>query len=291
MPSSEHPRDVLRRRGLAANRRRGQSFLVSAKIMDRIVEEAQVAPDDVVLEIGTGLGRLTERLASRAHCVVSVEIDKGLCKVAAQRLSGAGNVQLLHADFLAAKHEINPLVTEAVREAAGGQPIKVVSNLPYQISSPAVLNLLEWEVPVREINVMLQADLVARFGGAAGSPEYGPATVVAAYWADLAVLFDVPASAFWPAPSVTSQFVRFVKHGRGPHAKSYPAFVEVVSKLFQQRRKILARALALGWDKAVAQAALSRTGFDGKMRSGTLSVAEFVRLADTLDEMKAGGKA
>jgi len=137
--------------------------------------------------------------------------------------------------------------------------------------------------------VMLQADFVARFGAAAGSPDCGPGTVVAAYWADLEVLFRVPASAFWPAPSVTSEFVRFVKHARGPHAKSYPAFVEVVSKLFQQRRKTLARALALGWDKAVAQAALDRTGLDGKVRSGNLNVAEFVRLADVLGEIKAGG--
>ena len=290
--NAEHPRDALRRCGVTANRRLGQNFLVSPGVASRIVEEAQVCREDVVLEVGTGLGILTEHLAAQAAAVISVEIDRRLCEVARERLGSMTNLRLLCADFLEGKHSINPLVTAAVREAAAGRRLKVVSNLPYQIATPAVLNLLGWEVPVCEMDVMLQVEVVERFRAQPGSSEYGPSSVVVAYWAGVEEVFRMPASAFWPQPGVSSCFVRLRPRPPDPEARSYRAFIEVVSKLFQSRRKTLGRAMELAWGRDVAQRLLGEAQLDRSLRPGNLTPAQFVRLADVLDEVRPqGGEA
>jgi 16S rRNA (adenine1518-N6/adenine1519-N6)-dimethyltransferase len=277
-----HPRDVLRAHGLAANQKLGQNFLLSADVADRIVREARVGPQDAVLEIGTGLGQLTERLARAAAAVVTVEIDRGLCEIAKSRLAPYPNVILLHADFLESKHRINPLVTDAVRSAGGGRVSKVVSNLPYQICSPAVINLLEWELPVAEMDVMLQAEVVERLAAGPGTSEYGPLTVFVAYRAAVEVLFPLPPSAFWPQPAVSSQFVRIVPHAPQTEARSYDMFSQAVNKLFQSRRKTLSRALKIGWGDDVAGKVIRDVSLEPTRRPDTLTVAEFVSIADAL---------
>ncbi len=285
----EHPREILRGSGLSASRRLGQHFLVSPNVMARILEAARIAPDEVILEIGTGLGRLTRRLAQRAACVVSVEIDRGFCEIAGDRLAGCDNVTLLCGDFLASKHEINPAVTAAVRGARAGRPVKVVSNLPYQISSPAIINLLEWEVPVEQIVVMLQAEVVERLTAAPDTRQYGPLTVFAAYRAEAEELFSVPPSAFWPRPAVRSSLVRLVPRAVNPRAQSYRTFAEAVNRLFQNRRKTLARALRIGWGRARAEAVLERLELEASVRPDKLALRDFVQVADALTA--TGGEA
>ncbi|MDP6439822.1 MAG: 16S rRNA (adenine(1518)-N(6)/adenine(1519)-N(6))-dimethyltransferase RsmA [Candidatus Brocadiia bacterium] len=216
--NSEHPKPILQRLGIRPRRRLGQNFLISDQLLDRIVELAGVGPEDAVLEIGTGLGRLTARLADRARAVVSVEIDPGLYAAALDRLAGLENVTLVNADFLARKHLINPEVERALRQAAGDGPFKVVANLPYQISSPGIINLLEWEPQPAEIDVMLQAEVADRLTAGPGTPQYGPLTVFAAYWADVERLMKVPPSAFWPQPQVGSAFVRITPRTSKPEA-------------------------------------------------------------------------
>jgi len=280
--SSDHPRDILRERGIVARRGLGQSFLVSQAVMARMVEACRVSASDVILEIGTGLGHLTEQLADRAAAVVSVEIDRRFCDVARDRLAGRDNVTLLCADFLAGKHRINPVVTDAVRKAAQGLPVKVASNLPYQISSPAIVNLLEWELRVGEIDVMLQAEVAQRLSARPGTEHYGPLTVFAAYRADIEELFAAPASAFWPRPAVRSVFVRLLPRPPALSALSYEILAQVVQKLFRCRRKTLARALRLAWKDVDVKGLLEGLGLEPAMRPESLSVADFVRLANAL---------
>ena len=279
-----HPRQILLERGLSANRRLGQNFLASPLAFERILEAAALTPSHAVLEIGTGLGRLTGMLAERAGHVVSVEIDRALHDIAFDRLAGRGNVTLLCADFLAGKHRINPEVADAFRAALPGRTGKVVSNLPYSISSPAVINLAWWEVPLAEIDVMVQTEVAERLCAQPGGAAYGPLTVFAAYRARVEELLRVPATAFWPRPEVSSRFVRLTPQPPSPRARDEAVFAEVVRKLFQNRRKTLGRGLRMGWGDGAAREVVERLGLDPTGRAERMGVADFVRVADVLAE-------
>lgn len=260
----------------------GQNFLVSPKVMDRIVEAAQVGPEDVIVEIGTGLGRLTAHLAAGACAVVSVEIDRRLYEIARARLAESADVTLLCCDFLASKHKIHPTVTQAVLSCSQGHRVKVVSNLPYKISSPAVIDLLEWEVTLSEIDVMVQAEVADRLTARPGQAQYGPLTVFAGYHAEVEKLFSLPPSAFWPRPAVSSTFLRITPRLHQPAARDYLVFCEVVNKLLQNRRKALSHALQIGWGRTRARQVLELVQAEGGLRPEALGVAEFVRIADAL---------
>jgi 16S rRNA (adenine1518-N6/adenine1519-N6)-dimethyltransferase len=286
--SSDHPRAILEAHQLAANRRLGQNFLISSDLMDRLVAASNVGPGSTVLEIGTGLGRLTERLAAAARWVVSVEIDRGLWEAAQARLARLDNVRLVHSDFLESKHSISPAVADAVREATPDGPVRVVSNLPYQISSPALINLLEWEIDVVEIGVMLQAEVVDRLVAEPGSSDYGPLTVFASYHATMHEIMSLPPSAFWPRPEVSSKFLRLVARAPQAEARDYHVFRQVVNRLFQNRRKTISKGLSLGWDRETSRQVLAHTGLDGRRRPATLALEEFVALSDALVESGAG---
>ncbi|MDP6107142.1 MAG: 16S rRNA (adenine(1518)-N(6)/adenine(1519)-N(6))-dimethyltransferase RsmA [Candidatus Brocadiia bacterium] len=313
--NSEHPKPILQRLGIRPRRRLGQNFLISDQLLDRIVEAACVGPEDVVLEIGTGLGRLTMRLACRARAVVSVEIDPGLYAAARDRLACVENATLVNADFLARKHLINPEVGRALRQTATDGPFKVVANLPYQISSPGIINLLEWEPQPTEMDVMLQAEVADRLTASPGTPQYGPLTVFAAYWADVERLMKVPPSAFWPQPQVASAFVRITPRSPGPEATILPegdcaarglsaqerllhlpkggsaaryvVFSRVANKLLQNRRKGLGRALEMGWGRDLAGAVLSRLGLERAVRPDQLAPGDFLRIADDIYDAEA----
>lgn len=285
--TSEHPKDILSAWGLSARRRLGQNFLISPELLDRIVELSEVGPGDVALEIGTGLGRLTARLSARAAFVVSVEIDDRLCEVARDRLAGVENVDLINADFLAGKHVIAPAVAHAVARAAEGRPLKVVANLPYKISSPAIINLLEWAPQPAALCVMLQAEVVERLRARPGTRQYGPLTVFAAYWADVEKLLKAPPSAFWPQPRVSSALVRLTARPPAPAAHSYELFGRVVMGLLQNRRKSLGRALDMNWGRRRAEAVIAELGLDGSRRPDSLTPGEFIAIANALHDAGA----
>ena len=281
---SRHPRDVLRGHGLRADTALGQIFLVDTGVMERIVEAASPGGDALVLEIGTGLGRLTARLAAVARAVVTVEIDKGLCRLASSLLQHFPNVRLLSCDFLETKHRINPAVTRAVSEALAdcGGRLKVVSNLPYCISSPAIVNLLEWELRPSEIAVMLQEEVARRICNRGGSKDYGPLSVLVDYWSQAEVLFSVHPRAFWPVPDVSSAFVRIRTKTSPPPLEDYRTFSEVVNRLFQSRRKTLSRALVVGWGKDRSRQVLEDTSIDPRLRPESLTTAQFISIAKAL---------
>jgi 16S rRNA (adenine1518-N6/adenine1519-N6)-dimethyltransferase len=276
---SAHPRDVLRAHGLRANRALGQNFLVAARDFERVVEAAELEADDVVLEIGTGLGRLTARLAQAARRVVTVEIDSGLYSVAAERLAGMPNVTAMHADFLQSKHEIDPAVTDAVAPLAGSRALIVVSNLPYSISSPAIVNLLEWDVPVARMCLMLQKEVADRLMAKPGGKEYGPLTVIADYWAETERAGSFPRQAFWPPPEVASALVLVSKRPGRAMSGGYAAFAETVARLFAGRRKTLGRNLREGWGEEKAAAILAAVDIEASRRAETLSTSALEAIA------------
>lgn len=282
--SDKHPREQLNERNLWAHARRGQNFLVSPDLLDRVAEAAELSREDVALEVGTGLGRLSRRLAARAGRLVTVEIDRGLHDIAAERLAGLNNVELLCADVMQDKHTLNPEVDTAVRRALreADASLKVVGNLPYGISSPLLLALLEWDVPLESISVMLQEEVADRLTASAGDDQYGPLTVVVSHWGEVEKLFDVPAAAFWPQPEVDSTFVRIEPRPLDPCPDSYALFHEVVNTLFQNRRKMVRKGLKIGWDGEVSTRVQEESGVDGRKRPEKLSTKHFVALSNAL---------
>jgi 16S rRNA (adenine1518-N6/adenine1519-N6)-dimethyltransferase len=277
-----HPRNLLGKLGLRPRKALGQNFLVRPDALDRVVAAAELAPRDVVLEIGTGIGRLTARLAQNAAHVVTVEMDTSLHNIAATHLAEFRTVTLLCCDFMAGKHRISPEVTERVKEAvwAGGAPLRVVSNLPYSISSPAIVSMLEWEVMVRDMHLMLQREVARRVAASPGTSDYGPLTVYVGYWAESRKLYDLPPRAFWPKPEVASSLIRVVRRPDRVAARDYDAFSAVVRRMFTSRRKRLARVLRNGWGKQVAAMVIGKLGLDPDARPETLGVADFEAIAD-----------
>jgi 16S rRNA (adenine1518-N6/adenine1519-N6)-dimethyltransferase len=274
-----NPRKLLPQLGLGPHKAYGQNFLVRPAELDRVADAAELSPSDVVLEIGTGIARLTGRLAERAGHVITVEIDRGLHSVAKTHLEGFGNVTLLCCDFLASKHLINPEVTAAC-VACGGE-LRVVSNLPYSISSPAVVNMLEWpELRVVDMHLMVQKEVAQRLAAAAGAEAYGPLTVYTQYWATVKRLFNMPRGAFWPKPDVTSSLVRIVRSEERQRCANYAAFCATVHRLFIGRRKTLTRSLRDGWGRDVARRVPEELGMDPKIRPGMLAVADFEAIAE-----------
>lgn len=281
-----HPRDVLREHGIRPRKGLGQNFLVAGRNLDRIVEAAGICADEAVLEIGTGLGRLTARIAERAARAVSVEIDRALHELAVENLRAFANVVLLCGDFLQSKHRINPAATKAVKDATGGraQPLKVVSNLPYSISSPAIVNLLEWDVPPGEMYVMLQKEVADRLTARPGTREYGPLTVFVDYWASVERLFSIPRRCFWPAPEVSSSLVKISRRPQRQRTEEYATFSTVVRKLFAARRKTLASALRGGWGRETSQEVPERLGMDPRTRAENLATADFEAIASLIGQ-------
>ncbi len=275
-------KEVLKAHKLSPNRMLGQNFLISPRIFCEILRTAAVDSSDTVLEIGGGIGRLTALLADRARDVVSIEIDGGLFRVASDRLAGRDNVCLLHRDLLKSKHMIDPDVTRHVRRLCSGNPVKVVANLPYQISSPAIINLLEWEQPVSTIHVMLQREVAERLTAGPGGQDYGPLTVFARYGAKTRIIFRVPPSAFMPSPAVESAFVALERRRPEKKAENYALFARVVNVLFQNRRKTLRKVLKREWGKEACATVLEKADLEGMLRPEKLEVSDFVRLANAL---------
>ncbi len=279
-----HPRELLARHGHRPVHRLGQNFLVPLPTLQRIVESADLGTEDVVLEIGTGMGRMAALLAKRAGQVVTVEVDERLHAFAAEHLAANGNVRLLCCDFLESKHSINPVVTEAIREHLGSaQGLTVVSNLPYSISSPAIVNLLEWEVRVDRMALMLQKEVAERLTARPGTKEYGPLTVYVAWWAEVEQLFTIAPGAFWPPPEVTSAGVRIVRRPGRVGGADYDAFAETVRRVFTNRRKTVRAAARLVWGKVPdIGTTLAEAGVDPARRVDRLTPDDFSRLADAL---------
>ncbi|OAT82965.1 16S rRNA (adenine(1518)-N(6)/adenine(1519)-N(6))-dimethyltransferase RsmA [Desulfotomaculum copahuensis] len=274
-------RAVLEKYNVHLRRSLGQNFLVDANIVRKIAAAAGLEKDDLVFEIGPGTGVLTGVLATEAGRVVALEIDRSLLPVLAETLAGLDNVTVLHRDAMQA--DLDELAAAAAPDAAG-RPYKLVANLPYYITTPLIMRLLEKRFNISRLVVMVQLEVAARLAAAPGGKDYGALSVAVQYYTEPEMLFRVPRTVFLPRPEVDSAVVRLER--RPAPAVAVPdeeLFFALVRGAFGQRRKTAGNALAgsgvmPGWSRAQWEQALSAAGIALGRRGETLGLAEFAAL-------------
>ncbi len=281
-----HPRELLRSHGLAASRRRGQSFLTQPATAAAIASGAGIQPTDTVVEIGAGLGALTLALAPLARRVIAVEVDRGVFAALQEVLAGAGvdNVEPRHADALRLDW------TDLARQAGG--PLVVVGNLPYALTSPLLFSLIAARDHWRRATLLLQREVAERLKAAPGGKTYGRLSVVVQTWCQVALGMVVGPKVFFPRPAVSSRVVHLTPRARplvplaGPEEAAW--FTRVVKAAFSRRRKTLANSLAggLGLERAEVARALRAAGLDPACRAETLSVPELGQVARALEPLR-----
>ena len=262
----------------------GQNFLIDNHILDKIVEAADITREDCVLEIGPGIGTMTQRLAEEAGEVVAVEIDKQLIPILEETLKDYDNVTVLNEDIL--KVDINGIVAEH-----GGKPIKVVANLPYYITTPIIMALFENHVLLKSVTIMVQKEVADRMRVGPGTKEYGALSLAIQYYAKPEVITKVPAACFMPKPNVDSTVIRLIRYDIPPVAvEDEKWFFAVIRASFNQRRKTLANGLAnagnIGVGRQQVEAALSQMGLPTDIRGETLTLEQFAELSNRLYNLK-----
>jgi len=280
-------REIIARYGFTFRKALGQNFLVDANVLRKIVEAAELGPSKGALEIGPGIGALTEQLAMAAGKVAAIELDHRLVPILEELLGPYGNVDIVHGDAL--KLDLKKLIAERF---AGFTRVSVVANLPYYVTTPILMKLLEDRLPLEHIVVMVQKEVAERMTAPPGGKEYGSLSVAVRYFAEPEIVCAVPRTVFVPPPNVDSAVVRLKLRGRPPVDVADEAmFFRVVHAAFAQRRKTLANNLTalLGKDRRQEAAALpAACGIDPGRRGETLSLDEFAALANRLAEHEHG---
>ena len=270
-------RHILSAFHLRASKRLGQNFLVDAGVVRAIVDAADLSPADTVLEIGPGIGTLTQGLAESGARIVAVELDKKLPAVLAETLKGYDNVTVVPGDIL--KLDILRILNLGV-----GERFKVVANLPYYITTPILMALLEQHLPIERMVTMVQKEVAVRMTARPGSKDYGALSVAVQYHTDAHIVMDVPPRAFMPAPEVTSAVIACrVCETPAVHPTDEKLFFRLVRAAFGQRRKTLLNALTgAGLTKELCRAGLAAAGIAESLRGEQLSLADFARLSDAV---------
>lgn len=291
-------RAVISRYDFDFRKRFGQNFLVEEGVILRTLEAAQVSRQDVIFEIGPGIGTLTQYLSEAARQVVSIEIDKKLIPILEETLSECGNVDLINQDVL--KVDLNALARSynAGRNAGASSgsnasptpySLKIVANLPYYITTPILMSLFRSKVPAQSVTVMVQKEVADRMCAGPGSKDYGSLSVAVQYYSAPRIVEQVPPSSFLPHPKVTSAIVTMDLYEEPPvQAADEHLFDAIVRAAFEQRRKTLVNALssspAVPYGKKQVQDALASLGLDASIRGEKLSIPDFARLSDRLAE-------
>lgn len=270
-------RRLLLEHDLALRRSAGQNFVVDPNTVRKIMRNARVGPDDVVLEIGPGLGSLTLALADLARRVVTVEIDGGLVRALPAVLGHPANVEIVHADAL--QVDFDALLA--------GESARLIANLPYNVATPIVFRALE-SAMVTDLFVMVQREVGERWAAHPGDGLYGGVSVKLRLVADVEVVADVPRTVFYPIPNVDSVTVRVVRRDDAPPATERAAIVEVVDLAFAQRRKMLRNSLQSIAERERLAVSFAAAGIDPSIRPEELSAAAFRRLAAALSELSQG---
>ena len=274
-------RDLCARYDFALSKGFGQNFIINPGICPRIAEEAGIGPSWGALEVGPGIGVLTEQLAKRADKVVSVEVDKRLEPLLAETMAGYDNFRLVMGDVL--KVDLAALL----KEEFGDRPVAVCANLPYYITSPILMRLLEEKLPVENITVMVQKEAAQRLCAAPGTREAGAISYAVAYYSTPKMLFTVQPGSFYPAPKVTSAVIRLDVHKQPavevPDGDEAGLF-RLIRASFSQRRKTIANVVASGLNLPKPQVleALQAAGLDARLRPEQLTLQDYCRLLDTL---------
>ncbi len=260
----------------------GQNFLIDAHVLGKIVRAAGIGPDDRVIEVGPGIGTLTQELAERAKKVICVEIDRNLVEILGETLADYDNVEIINEDIL----KVDP---EALRQRLGDEEgrIIMVANLPYNITSPLIMKYFEEAPFVETFVLMLQEEVAVRMQAEAGSKEYGSLSVATAYYADAEIAAYVPLNCFYPRPKVGSAVIRLDRHDKPPvEVYDEELLFRVVRAAFNQRRKMLSNSLTNGMDKAFTKEqineALTEAGVESTQRAEELPLAKFAMIANSL---------
>lgn len=275
--------EVLQKYNFNFQKKFGQNFLIDTHVLEKIIEESGITKDDFVLEIGPGIGTMTQYLCENAREVAAVEIDKNLIPILADTLSAYDNVEVINDDIL--KVDINKLA----EEKNGGKPIKVVANLPYYITTPIIMGLFESHVPIDSITIMVQKEVADRMQVGPGTKDYGALSLAVQYYADPYIVANVPPNCFMPRPKVGSAVIRLTRHKEPPvDVKDERLMFRLIRASFNQRRKTLANGLnnspELSFSKEVIQRAIEACGFQAGIRGETLTLADFARLANVLTD-------
>ncbi len=280
---------VIKKYGFSFQKKFGQNFLIDANILEKIIASAEITKEDCVIEIGPGIGTMTQYLAENAREVVAVEIDKNLIPILEETLKEYENVSILNEDIL--KVDLNRLV----KEKNDGRPIKVVANLPYYITTPIIMGLFESQVPLSSITIMVQKEVADRMQVGPGTKDYGALSLAVQYYAKPEIMLNVPPACFMPRPNVGSAVIRLTRFEEPPaKTQDERKMFSIIRAAFNQRRKTLANALTNGLAytneegkvihvsrKEVCEA-LEKMGLSQTIRGEALSLEQFARLSDLL---------
>ena len=275
---------VLNRYKFAFQKKFGQNFLIDTHVLERIIDEAGITPDDFVLEIGPGIGTMTQYLACAAREVVAVEIDKVLIPILeGDTLKAFDNVTVINEDIL--KVDINKLV----EEKNGGRPIKVVANLPYYITTPIIMGLFESHVPIESITIMVQKEVADRMKTGPGSKEYGALSLAVQYYANPEIVANVPPNCFMPRPNVGSAVIRLTRYETPVvDVKDEKLMFRIIRASFNQRRKTLVNGLKnsgeINFSKEQIEAAITTIGKPLTIRGEALTLADFAALSNAFSD-------
>lgn len=273
--------EILNKYKFVFQKKFGQNFLIDTHVLEKIIQAAQITKDDFVLEIGPGIGTLTQYLCENAREVVAVEIDKMLIPILEDTLSEYDNVTIINNDFL--KLDLNALI----QEKNNGKPIKVVANLPYYITTPIIMELFERHVPLINVTVMVQKEVADRMQAAPGGKDYGALSLAVQYYAQPYIAANVPPNCFMPRPNVGSAVIRLTLHESAPiEVKDEKLLFKMIRASFNQRRKTLVNGLnnstELSFTKEELQKALTKLGISENIRGEALSLGQFAALANEL---------
>lgn len=273
--------EILKKYQFNFQKRYGQNFLIDSHILEKIIEAAEVTKDDCILEIGPGIGTMTQYLAEHAREVIAVEIDKSLIPILEDTLSPYDNVTVINEDIL--KVDIAALA----KEKNGGRPIKVVANLPYYITTPIIMGLFESHVPLRSITIMVQKEVAERMQSEPGTKDYGALSLAVQFYAKPEVMLNVSANCFIPKPNVGSAVIRLTRYVENPVSVRNEAYMfTLIRAAFNQRRKTLVNSLvnagSLHVEKEQVLAALKELKLAPTIRGEALTLAQFAALSDLL---------
>lgn len=275
--------EVLQKYDFTFQKKFGQNFLIDTHVLDKIISAAHITKEVMVLEIGPGIGTMTQYLAEAAGKVIAVEIDKNLIPILSDTLSEYQNVRIINEDVL--KLDLRKLADEE----NGGKAIKVVANLPYYITTPIIMGLFENQVPVESITVMVQKEVADRMQTGPGSKDYGALSLAVQYYAEPYIVANVPPNCFMPRPKVGSAVIRLTRHKEPPvEVKDEKLMFDIIRASFNQRRKTLANGLnnsdKITCSKEIITEAIEKLGKGPSVRGEALSLQEFASLSNDIFE-------
>ena len=273
--------EILQKYHFNFQKKFGQNFLIDTSVLDRIIAAAEITKDDCVLEIGPGIGTMTQYLAESAGEVVAVEIDKNLIPILEDTLSAYDNVTVINDDIL--KVDVNKIV----EEKNGGRPVKVVANLPYYITTPIIMGLFENHVPLKSITIMVQKEVADRMQVGPGTKDYGALSLAVQYYAKPEIVANVPPNCFIPRPNVGSAVIRLTRYEKPPvQVDDEKKMFSLIRASFNQRRKTLVNGLGnaqeLGVSKECVAAVLEEMQLSPTVRGEALTLEQFARLSNLL---------